>query len=888
MLPEKVRELIRTLRTAGFEAFAVGGCVRDSLLGRTPNDWDVTTSASPQEVKALFPRTVDTGLKHGTVTVLLDKEAFEVTTYRLDGTYQDGRHPDQVRFTQDLAEDLRRRDLTINAMAYDEEQGLVDLYGGCQDLADRVIRCVGDPKERFSEDHLRILRAVRFAAQLGFTIEEETCRAMAELSSTLAAVSAERIQMELVKLLTSPHPEYIRICYEAGMTAVFLPEFDRCMETPQANPHHGWNVGEHTIRTLTAAPPDRVLRLTMLLHDIGKPETRSQDERGVDHFYGHAAKGAGMARKVLKRLRFDNRTTDQVELLVRHHDERPELSSEASVRRAVAKCTPAAFPALFEVMRADVRGKAEDLQEEMLAWIDGYEAVWRKITAEGQCLSQKDLAVNGGDLMREGVPQGKRVGKALREALAFVLEDPSRNERQTILEFLRKRKYLAAFWILPVLLALPGCGLPVQARTSASVQATEASSEELLDPEEVRFAEGTYIFCGADTAGETVRFRDPESGEERTYPYGSGTMFYDKYGGVSYLAAFAPGDPVTYGLTPYGKLAELRADGNAFRVEECTDFSVDRERGIFTLEGSNYKVDPTVPVFLGDYDVTLAGLGEGDEITVCGLDRSILSVRITTGTGTIVLQNTAMFDGSLLNLDSQRYLEVEPGMEIPAREGIHQLTVAKDGYGDSVSLQVLRGQSTAVDLGALRGEGPKWCSLILVTLPGNARVTLDGAEVDQSAPIAVQYGSHRLEVTAEGYEPWGRNLVANSATATITVALTDTATGEAASGSSVKSEPREPNAAEIAASEAVEAARNGTRPESPGASSVVPEGAVSGSAADRIREAIGSRADGIQTGEDFNEVYLDTLTEMLKSLLNSDTETESATSIAQNYADLIG
>ena len=237
-IPKHASDIIKTLSAHGYEAYVVGGCVRDSILGKEPADWDITTSALPEQVKALFPRTIDTGLKHGTVTIMMDKVGYEVTTYRIDGTYEDHRRPNEVTFTSDLKEDLMRRDFTINAMAYNEEQGLVDLFGGIQDLTDRIIRCVGNPAERFDEDALRMLRAVRFAGQLNFKIEENTKAAIEAQHTFLKDVSAERIQTELMKLLVSGHPEMIRAAYETGLTSVFLPEFDRMMETPQNNPHH--------------------------------------------------------------------------------------------------------------------------------------------------------------------------------------------------------------------------------------------------------------------------------------------------------------------------------------------------------------------------------------------------------------------------------------------------------------------------------------------------------------------------------------------------------------------------------------------------------------------------------------------------------------------------
>ena len=290
-MPASVDIIIDSLQANGYEAYAVGGCVRDSILGRDPDDWDITTSATPWEVKAVFGRTVDTGLQHGTVTVLLGNHAHEVTTYRIDGDYEDGRHPKDVTFTASLEEDLKRRDFTINAMAYNDKSGLIDLYGGVDDIQRGCIRCVGNAEERFGEDALRILRALRFSAQLGFGIEQDTYDAICKLAQTLEKISAERIAAELTKLLLSERPEYIQHLYETGITKVILPEFDPMIETSQNNPHHCYTVGRHTLESLKYIPAHKVLRFTMLLHDIGKPNCRTTDEDGIDHFKGHAVEG---------------------------------------------------------------------------------------------------------------------------------------------------------------------------------------------------------------------------------------------------------------------------------------------------------------------------------------------------------------------------------------------------------------------------------------------------------------------------------------------------------------------------------------------------------------------------------------------------------------------
>jgi len=425
-LPEDVRFIIHTLQDAGHEAYAVGGCVRDSLLSRTPDDWDITTSARPEETKALFRRTIDTGIQHGTVTVMLKKNGYEVTTYRVDGEYEDGRHPKEVIFTANLIEDLKRRDFTINAMAYNEESGLVDAFSGKKDLEEGIIRCVGDADERFTEDALRIMRAVRFSAQLGFFMEEN-----------LRKVSAERIQTELTKLVTSPHPEYLRSAWETGITAVFLPEFDRLMCTPQKNPHHCLNVGEHTLRAMQAVRPDKILRLAMLFHDFGKPDCASADENGTDHFHGHGAVSSKMAEEILKRLRYDNDTIDRVRELVYWHD-MEILPEKRAVRRAASKVGKELFPLLLEVKQADLAAQSDYQRPQKEEWLRSLHDIYEQIQEEGDCLSLKDLAVTGRDLIAAGMKPGPQLGQTLQNLLQLVLEDPSRNSKEYLLSNLPK------------------------------------------------------------------------------------------------------------------------------------------------------------------------------------------------------------------------------------------------------------------------------------------------------------------------------------------------------------------------------------------------------------------------------------------------------------------
>lgn len=432
-LPEKVSWIIEKLQKHGYEAYAVGGCVRDSILGRTPDDWDITTSATPMETKALFSRTFDTGIEHGTITVLLDKDAFEVTTYRVDGEYEDNRHPKEVTFTRCLKEDLLRRDFTINAMAYNDSEGLVDIFGGISDLENKIIRCVGNAHERFSEDALRIMRAVRFAAQLGFEIEEETQKGIVELAPNLKNISAERIQTELIKLLVAPNPGLLRTAYELGITKVMLPEFDDMMQTTQETPHHQYSVGEHTIKAIETVSADKVLRLTMLFHDIAKPMMKTIDEDGVAHFKLHDIKGAEMTKAILRRLKFDNDTLNKVVKLVQFHDYRIPAEPK-KVRRAMNKIGAELFPYYLQVRKADVLAQSMYEREEKLQNIQDMELCYHEILEKQECVSLKELAITGSDLIASGMQPGKEIGMILNALLEIVIEEPEYNTKEKLLQ----------------------------------------------------------------------------------------------------------------------------------------------------------------------------------------------------------------------------------------------------------------------------------------------------------------------------------------------------------------------------------------------------------------------------------------------------------------------
>ena len=434
-IPENARTILQVLHNAGYEAYIVGGCVRDALLGRQPGDWDLTTSAKPQQVKALFRRTVDTGIQHGTVTVMMDKEGYEVTTYRLDGVYEDHRHPKEVAFTNDLKEDMKRRDFTINAMAYNEEEGLVDYFGGRNDLKQGVIRCVGNPMERFEEDALRVLRALRFAGQLGFSVEEKTKEAMRQHSGYLKEVSAERIRVELEKLLLSDQPQLLlSLGRECHITDIVLPEVNSMLDTKQLNPHHCYDVGHHCMKAVLQVDKKPHMRWAALLHDVGKPCTATTDEKGVMHFYGHPAKGAELAKKILRRLKYDNDTIKKVEHLIYWHDY--DFGTEITlrrVRRAMYKIGPDAMPDLFSLKQADILSQSEEKREEKLQLLEQVKQAYSEVKKQGQCVTMKELAVNGKDLIALGIKPGKRMGEILKALLEYVVEHPECNTKEQLI-----------------------------------------------------------------------------------------------------------------------------------------------------------------------------------------------------------------------------------------------------------------------------------------------------------------------------------------------------------------------------------------------------------------------------------------------------------------------
>ncbi len=440
-LPAPVGAVLRRLEDAGFEAWVVGGCTRDALLGHDPGDWDITTSALPEETLDVFSdcRTIEVGLQHGTVAVLYDGMQLEITTYRVDGSYRDSRHPDEVRFTRSLEEDLARRDFTMNAIAFSPSRGLVDVFGGEEDIRNRTIRCVGDPETRFTEDALRILRALRFSSVLGFPLEPETDAAVHALKGRIAYVAYERIAAELFKLLCGKDVFRVLDDYR-DVLAVVLPELEPCFDFDQRNPHHCYDVYTHIARSVEAAEPEPELRLAMLLHDIGKPETFFTDEDGVGHFYGHGKAGARLAETIVKRLKLSSRQQKEIVTLVEYHDY-PLEADKKILRRRLSKFGEETLRHLIAVQKADVSAQAPAFREERLDSLRTIESVLEELLAEKPAVHIRDLAISGEDLLALGMAPGPAVGELLGELLRQVMEETVPNERAALLRLAGERNH---------------------------------------------------------------------------------------------------------------------------------------------------------------------------------------------------------------------------------------------------------------------------------------------------------------------------------------------------------------------------------------------------------------------------------------------------------------
>lgn len=439
ILPNNVKSILGTLNDKGYEAYIVGGCVRDSLLNRIPNDWDIATNAKPKTIIDIFKnlgyRVIPTGIKHGTITVMIDGIGYEVTTYRVDGEYDDNRHPKKVTFTNSLKEDLSRRDFTINAMAYNERNGIVDYFNGLNDLNSKIVKCVGSPLCRYNEDALRMMRAIRFSSQLGFEIENNTYDGIIDLYENLNTISKERVKDELCKILISSHAKkgLLNLVWTHLMDYI-APEIYDCVGFEQYNKHHDKNVFEHILSVVENVEPKLELRLSALLHDIGKPKCFSIDKDNIGHFYGHAKISTDMSREILKNLKFDNKTINKVGKIIYNHMIPTDLNTK-SIKKLINGVGENNVCDLIDLMIADRKGCAKEYQS-----YDDILELKNKITKiinEKQPLSVKDLDVNGYDLMNIGL-KGKEIGEMLDILLESVLENPKINNKETLLQIVMK------------------------------------------------------------------------------------------------------------------------------------------------------------------------------------------------------------------------------------------------------------------------------------------------------------------------------------------------------------------------------------------------------------------------------------------------------------------
>ena len=431
-MPKNVDTAIDLLQSAGFEAYAVGGCVRDSLLGKTPNDWDITTSAKPEDMKSVFAdfHCIDTGIKHGTVTVVIDGEPLEITTFRLDGEYEDNRHPKSVTFTSNLGADLGRRDFTVNAMAYSKMTGTVDLFGGQNDLKNKIIRCVGDPDRRFNEDALRILRALRFASALDFEIEEKTAQSLLKNRALLGNISEERIAKELLKLVCGKGAKRILTDF-APVLFEILPELQPMYKNSHDNPHHCYDIYEHTLIAVESIDPEPTLRFAMLLHDCGKPAVKKFDENGVAHFYGHQRISAEISAQILARLKVSNKFRDEILFLVSNHDRWELYENTEKMSRYLSKFGLDGVLNLLKVMRADVLAQSPEYRYRLDQIADAEETA-KNLAAQKPCLSLSELQINGRTLMDIGIPQGRKLGAMLAQLLDEVIDGVTKNTQEAL------------------------------------------------------------------------------------------------------------------------------------------------------------------------------------------------------------------------------------------------------------------------------------------------------------------------------------------------------------------------------------------------------------------------------------------------------------------------
>lgn len=438
-IPAHVNKVLDCINSCGFEAYIVGGAVRDLLMGRQPVDWDIATNARPDYIEKIFENTVDTGIRHGTVTVIVNGDHIEVTTYRTEQEYSNRRRPDTVSFVTDLELDTARRDFTINSIAYNVIGGLKDYHEGVGDINRKLIRCVGDPSERFKQDALRLMRAVRLAVQLNFEIEENTYKAIKACSELISFVSAERIRDELNKILVSDNVEKgIHLLSSTGLLGRIIPELEDCRGVNQHNPHHDYDVFEHIVKSTSNIKPELQLRLTMILHDLGKSKTKTTDQKGIDHFYSHEVISTQMAKEVMERLRYDNKVKKKVVTLVRWHDLRIQPTKKA-VKKAMNKIGLDHFCDYLLVREADIKAQSSRYLEEKLSNLGTLYNAYQEVMAENEPLTIKDLNVDGNDLMDIGVKNGKDMGAMLEYLLGRVLDNPQLNRKEILLRLARSK-----------------------------------------------------------------------------------------------------------------------------------------------------------------------------------------------------------------------------------------------------------------------------------------------------------------------------------------------------------------------------------------------------------------------------------------------------------------
>lgn len=432
-LPENVKYILSSLHKAGFLAYISGGAVRDILMGRPPHDYDISTNALPTDVKRIFKRTINTGIDHGTVTVIINGTGFEITTFRRDGRYTDGRHPETVQYVNSLREDALRRDFTINAMSYNDETGLMDFFCGKRDIHQGIIRCVGNAEQRFKEDALRMLRAIRFSAVFGFCIEENTYRAIRKYALLIKRISNERILSELNKILLSDRPDHFRLMHEIGLLRYILPQLDKCFGEPQKNKFHIYDVGDHIMHTVKNTSSDLILRWAALLHDVGKPYTSSTDSNGIIHFYGHHRESKRIANDVLHMLRMDNDSIRDILIIIENHDVRIEPTPPA-VKRMMAKTGPELFNKLLDLQIADNSSKNPIHFPDKKKKIDAVRVIYENIISSNEPYLVSDLVINGRDLLKNGYRAGRTVGDVLKILTDEVIINPDLNNREYLLK----------------------------------------------------------------------------------------------------------------------------------------------------------------------------------------------------------------------------------------------------------------------------------------------------------------------------------------------------------------------------------------------------------------------------------------------------------------------